>query len=271
MGITIFGKRAFRGRIHMMRMSSIIRIDQIAEYLGAKVNPTEGYENDVCIYEKPHVKSHEDMQFEGHAYLDINDGHTLGQLAAKHPEVPVIVISKEDYEKMHAALPNKIIFLPQHHCNFERFVRDRKNITTVGYLGGHTDLFYFPQQLLGELAKRNMTFVFNTTFNTRQEVVDFYKTIDIQITWRPYKMVLRNPLKLVNAAAFGIPTIALEERNFQMELEGCYMPVNNFEEFLVQLDNLRNPSTYAEYSQKCLKKAEEYHIDNVAKLYRNLA
>ncbi len=271
MGITFFGKRAFRGRVHMMRMSSIIRIDQIAEYLGAKVNPTEGYENDICIYEKPHVKKHENMKFEGRPYLDINDGHTLGHLAEKNPTVPVIVLSKEDYEKMHNSVPNKIIFLPQHHCNFERFVRDRKSITTVGYLGGHTDLFFFPQQLLGELARRNMQFVFNTTFTTRQEVIDFYKTIDIQLVWRPYKMILRNPLKLVNAASFGIPSIALDERNFQMELDGCYVPVTNFEEFLVELDRLRSPYVYEEYSKKCLKKAEEYHIDNIAKLYRNLS
>ncbi len=270
MGITFFGKRAFWGQVHMMRMSSIIRIDQIAEYLGAKVNPTEGYENDVCIYMKPHVKKFEDMKFEGRPYLDINDGHNLGQLALKHPEVPVIVISKEDYETMSRSVPNKIIFIPQHHCNFERFVRNRRRIATVGYLGGHNDLFYFPQPLLWELARRKMDFVFNTTFSTRQEVVDFYKTIDIQITWRPYKMRLRNPLKLVNAASFGIPTIALDEKNFQMELEGCYLPVHNFEEFLVQLDYLKNPSVYAEYSQKCLQKAEEYHIDNIAKLYRNL-
>src|SRR3990167_7107951 len=38
---------------HVMRVSSMIRGDQIAEYLGAKVNPTEGYENDICIYIKP--------------------------------------------------------------------------------------------------------------------------------------------------------------------------------------------------------------------------
>ena len=261
----------------MMRVSSIIRIDQIAEYLGAKINPTEGYENDVCIYEKPHVKKFEDMKFEGHPYLDINDGHNLGHLALKHPEVPVITISKYDqeimsniYDERGQKIKSKVLFIPQHHCNFERFVRNRDKIKVVGYLGGYTDLFYFPQPLLGELARRNMNFVFNTTFNTREEVVNFYNTIDIQITWRPYKMILRNPLKLVNAASFGIPTIALDEKNFQMELEGCYRPVKDFNEFLVALDELRNPPTYAEYSQKCLEKAEGYHIENVAKLYRAL-
>lgn len=34
---------------HLMRVSSIIRGEQIADYLGAKKNPESGYENDTTI------------------------------------------------------------------------------------------------------------------------------------------------------------------------------------------------------------------------------
>ena len=35
---------------HLLRGSSLIRAWQMAEYMGAKLNPTSGYENDVLIY-----------------------------------------------------------------------------------------------------------------------------------------------------------------------------------------------------------------------------
>ena len=57
------GKPIKRG--HLLRVSSLIRGNQMAEYLGGKLNPTEGYENDVCIYVKPHVPRGMDFKFEG--------------------------------------------------------------------------------------------------------------------------------------------------------------------------------------------------------------
>ncbi|KKL03735.1 hypothetical protein LCGC14_2623170, partial [marine sediment metagenome] len=48
---------------------------------------------------------------------------------------------------------------------------------------------------------------------TREDVCEFYKTIDIQIAFRtPGKEVrppiFRNPLKVFNAGSFKIPTVA---------------------------------------------------------------
>ena len=81
---------------------------------------------------------------------------------------------------------------------------------------------------------------------------------------------MSNPLKLVNASSFGIPTIALDEPAFK-EMDGCYIPVHSINEFMNQLDNLRSsPFLYQEYSNKAVKKAEEYHIENIANLYTNL-
>ncbi|MAG60144.1 hypothetical protein CMO96_05160 [Candidatus Woesebacteria bacterium] len=255
---------------HAMRVSSMIRGDQIADQIGAKFNPEKGYENDVCIYVKPMVRKNEDFNFEGKPYLDIVDGHNLGQLLIKHPEVTVIVCSKIDFVTMSSVVPNKIVLIPQHHCNFERVKRTRQEIKTVGVIGTKGAFTLLPKGLREELAKRGMELLEFSRFFTRQDIIDFYLKIDVQVVWRPYKKLLSNPLKMVNAASFGIPTIALDEPAFK-EVEGCYLPVNNLNEFLFELDKLKeNLWIYSNYKSKCLEKSEEYHIEAISKLYKEL-
>jgi len=255
---------------HVMRVSSMIRGDQIADYIGAKFNPTSGYENDVCIYVKPMVRKGDDFTFEGKPFLDIIDGHNLGQLAERHPEVTVIVCSEADRDTMSRAIPNRIVLIPQHHCNFDRVRRTRTEIKTMGVIGTTGAFPLLPAELKSELAKRGMELIEFSKFFSRQDIIDFYSKIDLQIVWRPYKKLLSNPLKLVNASSFGIPTIALDEIAFK-EMGDCYLPVNNFEQFLDRLDALRSdPGMYAEYGRRCLERSERYHIENVSKLYLDL-
>ena len=289
--ISIFAKRAFlninphepfaertkplrAGRGHLLRVSSTIRGEQVAEQIGAKFNPESGYENDVCIYVKPYFKKGQDAKndtkFEGKPYLDMLDGHNLAQLVERHPEVTVIVCSQADYDLMTTVISNKIILIPQHHCNFERVSKVREEVTTVGCIGTRLAFPYLPEDLKKELAKRKMKLIEFSRFFTRQDIIDFYLKIDVQIVWRPYKKILSNPLKLVNAASFGIPTIALDENAFK-ELKGYYLPVKTLDEFLAELDKLRDsPSLYAKYSDKCLKKAEDYHIEKIGEMYKKL-
>lgn len=255
---------------YLMRVSSMIRIDQIAEAIGARVNPISGYEDDVCIYIKPMVKKGYDFKFEGKPYIDIIDGHNLGQLAQKHPEVTVIVCSQADYNVMSKAIPNKIVLIPQHHINFDRLKRTRTEIKTVGTIGTRDAFPYLPKELRGELSKRGIELVEFSRFFKRQDIIDFYLKIDLQIVWRPYKKILSNPLKIINAASFGIPTIALEEKVFK-EVDGCYIPVNTFPEFLECLDALiSSPEMYKSYSLEGIENTERYHISNIIKLYKEL-
>lgn len=286
--ISIFAKEAFlntnphepfrirtkplkEGVGHLQRVSSLIRGDQIAERIGARFNPTEGYENGICIYVKPHVKRNEDFKFEGRkAYMDVVDGWGLLPLLKKHPYVTAIACSQQDQRKLQRLIPNKVILIPQHHCNFDREKRNREGITRIGVIGTTGAFPLLPKDLREELSKRGIELETYSNFFTRQDIVDFYKRIDLQIVWRPYRMNLSNPLKIVNASSFGIPTIAYDESVFK-EVEGCYIPVNNLNEFLEKLDELRfNAWVYPEYSKKCLEKAEDYHIDNIAKLYKEL-
>ena len=263
------GKPARRG--HLLRVSSMIRADQVAEYLGAKLNPRRGYKNDVCIYVKPHVKSGGDFKFEGkRSYLDIVDGWALLPILGKHLEVSIIACSKQDYLNLSNIMPNKVVLIPQHHCNFERAKRTRRVIKTVGVIGTSGAFDFLPIGLREALTKRDINLLEYSKFFSRQDIIDFYKQIDIQMVWRPYQMKLSNPLKIVNAASFGIPTIALDEETFR-EMDSCYIPVKDFDEFLFQLDQIREKEwLYSTIAEKGYDTAEGYHIEAIAKLYKKL-
>ena len=285
--ISIFAKRAFlntnpgnefiskeksyRGHGHLQRVSSMIRGDQIADAIGARYNPTSGYENDVCIYVKPHVNTGGDFKFEGRkAYIDIVDGHNLGQLAIKHPEVGVITCSEADYKIMKNSIPNEVVMIPQHNCNYERVRREVTEIKRIGVIGTRDAFPLLPQELKPELEKRGIELVEYSKFFDRGDIINFYMSIDLQIVWRPYKKILSNPLKIVNAMSFGIPTIALDEEAFK-EVQGCYLPVRDFGEFLEKLDAIiENRSLYETISQFCIEKSEQYHIDTIGQLYKEL-
>lgn len=255
---------------HLQRVSSIIRGDQIAEQLGAKLNPSKGYENDVCIYVKPHVKAGEDFTFDGKPYIDVVDGWGLLPLLKRHPWVGAIACSQQDYEKLSDVLPNKVVLIPQHHCNFERLQRQSLEIKKVGVIGTEGAFPLLPKGLEEALKERGIELVKFSKFFDRGDILNFYMDIDVQIVWRPYRMKLSNSLKIVNAASFGIPTIAYDESVFQ-EVPGCYLPVRTLEDFLGALDRLiRSSELYSAISDGCLMTAERYHISNIAKLYKEL-
>lgn len=257
----------------MQRVSSIIRANQIAEQIGAKLNPESGYENDVCIYVKPHVPPgyENKIVYAGKKkYLDVIDGWGLLPTLEANPELKTIACSRTDADTLIRAVKNDVVLIPQQHCNFDREKRSRDGITSVGVIGTAWAFQWLPEGLKESLEQRDIKLIEFSQFYSRQDIVDFYKQIDVQIVWRPYRKKLANPLKLVNAASFGIPTIALDEPYFH-ELKGYYLPVRNLEEFLTRLDTLRDsPELYTDYSERCFRRAEEYHIENVAKLYQAL-
>jgi hypothetical protein len=266
-----FKRENYNGRGHLQRVSSIIRGEQIAEAIGAKLNPENGFENDICIYVKPHLKKDDVIyDFAKNSYLDIIDGHNLTQMVKNHPDVKVIVCSQADYDIMLKELSNKIVLIPQHHCNFERLKRNRKGIKTIGVIGVDKAFDFLPKDLEKELGKRDIKLIKFSKFFERQDIIDFYKSIDLQIVWRPYRKILSNPLKIVNSASFGIPTIAFDEPAFK-EMGKSYIGVHNFKEFLIKLDELIDDSNlYNLLSCLCFVKAENYHIDKIKKLYQEL-
>lgn len=264
----------------LRRVSTTIRGEQMAAYMqNARLNPSSGYKDDVCIYVKPHVKRHQDFNFEGHAYLDILDGFDLIHLLKKHEDIPVIVYSDIDPETISQYVKNRVVVIPHHHANFERAVRIHEGIRRIGVIGSPGAFPFIPDEMREGIAKRGIELVEHSEFYPRMSVVKFYTKIDLQIVWRPYMQhhyaqkpytMLTNPFKIVNTAAFGVPTIALDEPPFQ-EMSGCYIPVNSVDEFFKALDTLiSDRELYQRIEKTCLVKAERYHIENIAKLYQAL-
>lgn len=286
MAISIFAKKAFLNirpsqpfeyngskpkRGYLMRVSSMIRGDQVAEAIGAKLNPKTGYKKDVCIYVKPEVDEKGDFKHEGRkSFLDVVDGWAYVNFLKRNPEVGVIACSERGYLDLTKAIPNQVVLIPQHHCNFERKKRARTEIKVIGVIGNRKAFPFLPPDLKHKLEERGIELLTFSEFFTRQDIIDFYQKIDIQIVWRPWRKILANPIKIVNAASFGIPTIALDEI-YLKEMGNCYIGVNNLDELLHEIDQLvQNKHYYEAYADLCLKKAEDYHIDRVAKLYKDL-
>jgi len=228
--------------------SGEIRGRQMAEYLGAKLNPKDGYRDDVCIY----VKRQPPEDYPPHSYLDIVDGEERIGWLKQHPDIGVIASSITGQRYLEEVLKRDVVYIPQHHCNFER---ERSNATfKIGVVGGKASM---PD------AVANTFMVTRYACKTRQDVVDSYKKIGIQVVWRGIDRPLKNPLKIINAASFGIPTIALPEIGYE-EMEGYYTRATTIEELWEALKN-----SYPE-QDRLVEKSEEYHIENIAKLYEAL-
>ena len=269
--ISIFVSRMWRSRSpdgHLTPFSAVIRGSQIAERIGARFNPAALYEQDTCIYVKQYPENI--GRFARLPYLDIVDGWRLYPLLKAHPEIPVIVCSQMDFGTVRGEFPNHLTLIPQQHCNFERAQRTRQGVQVVGILGTWYAWQFIPSGLEAALAERGLQLWKYSDFTCRQDVVNFYQNIDVQVVWRPYSKKLSNPLKLVNAASFGVPTVAYQEPAFN-EMGDCYLPVETVDELLARIDRLfSSPSMYADYSWRGLEKAEAYHLDKVAAMYKKL-
>lgn len=257
---------------HLQRVSSIIRGEQIAAYMGnARLNPSDGTEDDTYIYVKPHIKPGNDFEFPKHSWIDIQDGFDLIHTLKKYPEVGVIVFSELDFVKLSTILSNKIALIPHHHCNFDRERRERDVIKKVGITGSDQAFPHVPDVIRQGLKDRNIELVEYSIFYPRTSVVKFHKGIDIHMQWRPWmNRPLSCPLKITNAASFGVPTIALDEPSYK-EVAGAYIPVKTPEEWLEKLDLLiADNALYYAMSKACIEISEKYHIDNISKLYAQL-
>lgn len=250
--------------------SATIRGMQVAEYIGGKSNPVEGYENDICIY----VKKLPPEDFPRHSYFDVIDNRHAIVWLQKHPQIGVIAISKTAKKYLQQRLNRTDIHLiPEHHCNYERECRTRNSVTTVGYMGSRTGS-QFPVDIKERFAEMGLEFKYTNQYKTRQDVVGFYHSIDIQIMDRYVLrsvVKLKNPLKLENAGSFGIPTVAFPETNFIEEFGGCFVEARTIDEMILQCKKLKDDKEfYVEIANKALLRAEEYHISKIAPLYCRL-
>ena len=250
--------------------SGEIRGRQIGTYLGAKLNPKEGYEDDVCIY----VKMQPPEKYPQKTYVDVVDGVGLVGWCKDH-QCKIISTSLTGQKLLERVCQKKVVFIPEHHCNFERELRPDRSVTTVGTIGEAKGFGLDPEEVKSRFLKEGMDFIWTDTYTCRGDVIDFYRGIDIQILWRPHvrgmHAQLHNPLKLANAGSFGIPTVSYAEDNFRAEFECCFFPVYTIDDLYRFTIELRDEHRlYKHLADACQKKAEEYHISRVAEYYEDL-
>jgi len=230
--------------------SGEIRGRQIAEHLGARLNPPDGYEGDVCVW----VKRQPPDDHPGRTYLDVLDGEERIPWLKHHPEVGVIASSLSGRRYLEKALGRPVVYIPQHHCNFERAVKIMQRPYKLGLVGGKASVppADWGVEWFGHLR-------------TRVDVVAAYQMIDVQVIWRCGTKPLKNALKILNAASFGIPTVAYPEPGFE-EVDGYYYPATTREGVFDALAQIE-----AEHSAaRLIARAEPYHISRIARLYGQL-
>ena len=146
-------------------------------------------------------------------YVDVVDSMGVLNILRQHPNIDAIpiAITKSNQRFIENYLHREAIVVPQQHCNFENVIRDRDDVKVVGFCGC-TDTFDLSLNAVANaLREIGLEFVAKFDLSTRQEVVDFYKSIDINLCYRVVNTTLKNHLKIINAGSFKIPTVAFPE------------------------------------------------------------
>lgn len=263
--------------------SEFTRGHQIATALGCKLNaPVRDYDETVIAVKtlfNPAVQK--DLRKFTNLYMDFIDDINLISLAKQYDTTKIIVLTEMMMDFVSQHVDNELVLIPEHTCNFERFVRDpEKDVKTVGYVGS-SQCFNLDFDELGKaLASIGLDFKYLICEDkkvTRADVVRFYKTIDIQIAFRrPDKEVrpeiYRNPLKLFNAGSFRIPSVAFPELSYTLEAGTMFLEAINIHSVIDKCYQLKeDKDLYGFYADRVYEWSKQFDIKNIAKLYAALA
>src|SRR3989344_1615244 len=177
MNISFFARHPYllgdeQSGLFLQRVSARVRGEEVAQYLKAKYNPAEGFENNVCIYVKP---MHLDHIKDG-SYIDLLDDLHAFECIKERPGIKAIAMSLPHFEFLKKELKNEVVLIPHHHVNFERALRKRRKITTAGYVGVNKRKdHYVNNGVKGALETINLDFIPLFLFQTRQDITSYYK------------------------------------------------------------------------------------------------
>jgi hypothetical protein len=255
----------------------------VADVIGARCNPPgHTVRDDVVIGVKmsPNLIRHDKLiprAQMGDYYLDFIDHHTCLDWLSHWPETKVIVCSRSGEQWLKERIGSPLFFIPQHHCNVERERRplDRP-VRVVGYVGVKpADGVTWPDQIETAVRKMGLEMRWFTDYQDRADVVDAYRQIDIQLGWREgmvEKLLhLKNPMKVISAASYGIPTVAKREPAYELEVKDQYLGCDTIAEaadsiFQLAFDRL----LYLDYANTLPTFAEPYHLTRIAEQFRRL-
>lgn len=208
-------------------------------------------------------------------YIDVVDCYGIIPFLDEVPEAKVIAMSKVGLDYLKGKVKNEIRYVPEHHCNFDNELRNVSEIKTVGFIGYDCNFQLDPDVVTKYLNKLGLKFIMKTEFETREDVLEFYRKIDVQLAFRVPGSVhmlvsqLKNPLKLCNAGSFGIPTIAFPELSYVDEWSGYFFPIGSMDGVIYWLTKMLDDfEVYKSMSEAAMHRARYYHIDNIIKKYK---
>lgn len=243
----------------------------MAEALGGRMNPTSGYENDVCIYIK---RKPPDVGYPPLTVVDFSDDIQLIPWVRRHPDVRPICPAVALTRYLRTRLRRRVIFIPEQHCNYDNEVRPERPIKRVGVIGNESAFQWDEEDMRRRFRRFGLEYVHERNYKVRADVVRFYQGLDIQVVFRPWfpAPLLRDPLKLKNAGSFGIPTVAYPEDAYVAEFRHCFLPAMTPMEVVEQTVRLaEDPRLYAEVARRARERSSQYHVSRIADLYRQLA
>ncbi len=256
--------------------SGEIRGRQMAAAVGGVADPEMIYPDDVVVLIKGHP-SDRLLDYVKKVYVDVDDNGTLIEYLREHRDVSVIAASKVGQRFLGEVTGrDDVMLIPGHHCNFERAVRVTNEVKTAGFIGYPENLHLGIDELHTALGDIGIDFVAKTDAKSREDVCNFYKTIDIQICFRKKGKMnpwpdLRDPLKLINAGSFGIPTVAYPEPSYEDEFGGYFLEALSLEKIVEGCNALKSDGwLYHEIAMSALQKAESYHIQHIAPMFGRL-
>ncbi len=257
--------------------SAKIRGAQLAERLGVPCDkqflPADMPRHVVCVKAIPNDLAK--LALATNVWIDPVDSDSSLPIVVAHPTIKLLAISETAKHYMEARVWNKIFLAPEHHCNFENETKSgMQHNKTVGFVGYAENFQLSFNKLEHELGQKQLAFetllISNET--TREDIVAFYRKIDIQVTFRGPRLLdhmppeMKNPLKVINAASFGIPTVGYPEPSY------VEFPVRHeartFDELVYYC--IRVAEQPPIYRSDLIERASEYHIDNVVKIYEEL-
>jgi hypothetical protein len=276
--ISIFAKQGYLGNFYpnivkgntILRLSGETRGKQVADYIGAKFNPIEGFENDLCIS----VKGYRLNDLKDGDYVDFSDMSFEKLAPLLRKEINVIAHSQYAYNYLKQRLPNKMVCIPQQHINWENAGRMKNKAIIGGYIGRPSNI---SNQIQSEVkqALKGIGVDFKVCFKweTREDAINFYKSIDFLVIGGygllPDDLWQITPNKMINAASFGVPSLSFMRVGYQ-EWEGNYTQFKTMDDLITEVEKLKD-EVYYNYLSKIIKeKAKAYHISKIGELYKGL-
>jgi hypothetical protein len=266
---------------HAEYASSMIRGKQIAERLECPLNEQFDISNPpkhiVFVKTAPMTEDLKRLlDTNATIWFDCVDSDQALELGVLSDRIKFIAIGETAKRYMQARVMNEVVVIPEHHCNLERCQRKLRpfNTYTFGFIGYKENFCLDIDWVRSELKKINCRFLagFMTKESTRADVVDFYLQLDAQVVFRVPRIVpnmppeMKNPLKVINAASFGLATVGYPECSY--DEFPLHFAATTPEDLVIQCERLSKTSPF--YKTELLQKAEEYHLDNIIPIYEEV-